>query len=104
MTPDRIDTLILNGAALIWLFAVLGACVYVVRLLSEHETRRRPGYQPRPAAGPIGQPPSGGSVVKSRTGTTSLNVALADLSPEDRQKVEPGVLAMVREMKKGGQS
>jgi hypothetical protein len=47
MTPDNIDTLIHTGSALAWLFAVLGACVYVVRLLAESDNRRHSGHQPR---------------------------------------------------------
>lgn len=45
MTPSNIDTLIHTSATLLWLFAVLGACVYVVRLLAEHETRRCSRYE-----------------------------------------------------------
>ena len=51
-----------------------------------------------------GPPPTGGSVVKTRTGTNSLEVILAELSPEDRQKVEEGALAIVRALKEEGRS
>lgn len=81
MTPSNIDTLIHTSATLLWLFAVLGACVYVVRLLVEREARRTggytsrrtpdyiAGYQPRPhLGGHIGKPPTGGSSVKKKGG------------------------------------
>lgn len=81
MTPSNIDTLIHAAATLLWLFAGLGACVYVVRLLAKHETSRTSGYtsrrtpdyifghQPRPhLGGHIGTPPTGGSVVKRKGG------------------------------------
>lgn len=81
MTPSNIDTLIHTAATLLWLFAVLGASVYVVRLLAVRDTRRTGGYtsrrdpdyifghQPRPhLGGHIGTPPTGGSVVNRKGG------------------------------------
>lgn len=84
MTPANIDTLIHTSATLLWLFAVLGACVYVVRLLAEHETRRCSRYEDAFNSGvkfaefcakhdwvvksKAPTPPAGGSSVKKKGG------------------------------------
>jgi hypothetical protein len=74
VTPDNINTLIHTVFTLIWLLAVLGACVYVVRLLLKADTFQSSkgpenGWQPQytwSETKTTTTPPTGGSSVQSK--------------------------------------